>query len=205
MTNELHGLIRLNQNHLTKAAEVLAKAFQEYPLVAHFVPDSTKRPKTQARAFQTLLKDGIKYGEVYATSPEMEGVAVWYWPENRQSRRERTPFFIRAGALLFADRERIRKEHIFQAYATAVRQRVVPGQHAYLQVLGIQPAYQGKGYAGALLRPMLTRAEREGLPCFLETQSAKNVTLYEHFGFRVVEVGTIPGSEVKSWAMVRRK
>jgi ribosomal protein S18 acetylase RimI-like enzyme len=203
MINELHGLIRLNQNDITQAAEVLAKAFQEYPLIAHFIPDASKRLKTQARAFQTLLKDGIKYGEVYATSPKLEAVAVWYWPENPPNPRKRTPFFSRIGASLFSDRERSKKERIFQEYANVVRQRAVPGQHAYLQILGIYPAYQGQGYAGGLLRPMLMRADREGLQCFLETQSAKNVALYEHFGFRVVEVGIIPGSDIKSWAMVR--
>jgi hypothetical protein len=50
---------------------------------------------------------------------------------------------------------------------------------------------------------MLARADRDGLPCFLETQMGKNVGLYEHFGFRVAEAGIIPGSNVKSWAMVR--
>jgi hypothetical protein len=54
-----------------------------------------------------------------------------------------------------------------------------------------------------LLKPMFSRIDKEGLPCFLETQAEKNVALYEHLGFRVVEEGIVPGSGVKSWAMLR--
>jgi GNAT superfamily N-acetyltransferase len=72
-------------------------------------------------------------------------------------------------------------------------------------MLGVDPDYQGKGYASQLLRPMLARADKEGIPCYLETQLGKNVALYEHFGFRVAEQGIIPGSNVMSWAMVRGK
>jgi hypothetical protein len=50
---------------------------------------------------------------------------------------------------------------------------------------------------------MFAHADKEGVPCFLETQAEKNVALYEHFGFRVVEAGLIPGSNVRSWALVR--
>jgi hypothetical protein len=56
-----------------------------------------------------------------------------------------------------------------------------------------------------LLRAMFAKIDKEGLPCFLETQAEKNVGIYEHLGFRVVEEGIVPGSNVKSWAMLRDK
>jgi hypothetical protein len=50
---------------------------------------------------------------------------------------------------------------------------------------------------------MLARIDDEGLPCYLATCNPVNVPLYEHFGFEVVKVGTIPESDVGFWAMLR--
>ena len=88
-------------------------------------------------------------------------------------------------------------------YIDAVHQRLAPFRHGFLQTIGVDPQFQGKGYAGRLLKPMLTRMDKEGLPCYLETLDEKNVPLYEHFGFRVLDESVIPGTELTSWAMLR--
>jgi len=85
----------------------------------------------------------------------------------------------------------------------AMHKRAAPFRHMYLQLLAVDPVHQGEGLSGRLLRPMFQRIDREGLPCFLETQAEKNVAIYRHFGFRVVEAGIVPGSNVHSWAMLR--
>jgi hypothetical protein len=50
---------------------------------------------------------------------------------------------------------------------------------------------------------MLARIDKEGLPSYLETQEEKNVPLYEHFGFKVLEEVNIPDLDVTNWAMLR--
>jgi len=90
-------------------------------------------------------------------------------------------------------------------YATAMHKRHAPFRHWYFQAIGVDPVFQGKGYAGALLKPMLARIDTEHLPCYLETQNQKNVPIYQHYGFKVVEEGTIPGTETGHWAMLRQK
>lgn len=56
---------------------------------------------------------------------------------------------------------------------------------------------------GALLTPIFQRADQEGLPCYLETFVSANVPFYEHRGFKVVEAGVEPQSQVAFWAMKR--
>ena len=203
MTDDLNSLLRLTKARIKPAAEVLGRAFQDYPMSAYFMPDEAKRSKKQPAIYRMLVRSGIKYGEVYAASSKLEGVAVWF---SSDSRRESFWDYLLGGqylTLLMAGREVAKRQKVFAEYAASVRARCVSSRHWYLQLLGVDPAYQGKGYSSALLKPMLARADREGVPCFLETQAEKNVTLYEHFGFRVVEEWLIPGSNVKSWAMVR--
>ena len=49
-----------------------------------------------------------------------------------------------------------------------------------------------------------TLGDREGLPGYLETLEEKNVRLYEHFAFKVVDESFVPGIVLTDWAMVRR-
>ena len=57
--------------------------------------------------------------------------------------------------------------------------------HWYLPSLGVDPAHQGQGVGGALLRAALERCDREGAASYLESSSPRNVPLYERHGFEV--------------------
>jgi GNAT superfamily N-acetyltransferase len=200
---DMAGLICLTEKDNGPAGVTLAQAFHMYPLIEWFTPDAEMRLRTQPKAFRGMVRGGIQSGEVYATSPKIEGIAIWYFPGDQWVIPLRTFSLRRLFVSLFADKERMKLVRSFVDYANDVRKRLVPGRHFYLQVLGVAPVFQGRGYSSRLLKPMLARADREGLPCFLETQAEKNVKFYEHFGFRVGEEGKIPGGDVMSWAMVR--
>ncbi len=84
-----------------------------------------------------------------------------------------------------------------------VRKRHVPSGHWFLEFIGVIPELQGKGYASTLLTPMLARIEREHLPCYLDTEVEKNVAIYQRHGFKVVEDIEVPGTDIRSWGMLR--
>ena len=88
-------------------------------------------------------------------------------------------------------------------YIDAVHSRLAPFKHWFLQAIGVDPQFQGRGYASKLLRPMLSRIDEEGLPCYLETLEEQNVRLYEHFGFKVIEESKVPNTNLTNWAMLR--
>ena len=202
MEDESNNIIRVTKENVKPAAETLAKAFMEYPVAVFMTPDKVTRTRTKAAVSRQILRAGIATGEVYATSARMEGVAVWMQEDGGLQDKKQRPFRERLTSL-FTDKELHKRQESFFDFSHAVRGRVVPGKYWYLQMLGVDPQYQGQGFSSRLLKPMLARADRERLPCFLETQLEKNVSLYQHFGFRVVEEGTIPGSNVHSWAMMR--
>jgi GNAT superfamily N-acetyltransferase len=203
MADDFSNIIRLTKTHIIPAAVTIARAFQDYPVSVFFIPDAEKRRKQQPISFRRTLRAAIAVGEVYATSPKMEGVAVWFPADvKRPSWWQR----LISGELitsLFTNRKTRSRKVAFSRYSSEVRKRVVPGRHWYLQILAVDPDYQGKSYSSRLIKLMLARADSEGIPCFLETQLAKNVGLYKHFGFRVAEEGMIPETNIHSWAMVR--
>jgi GNAT superfamily N-acetyltransferase len=65
--------------------------------------------------------------------------------------------------------------------------------HWYLPWIAVRPEAQGKGIGGALLRHGLARADREGMPAYLEATSARNAALYARHEFAVVGVVEAPG------------
>ena len=80
----------------------------------------------------------------------------------------------------------------------------LPGErHWLLDQLAVDPAAQGRGIGGAMLRFAIATAEDDGLPLFLETGMAGNVPLYERFGFRVMDEGDAPGGGPHIWFMRR--
>ncbi len=70
--------------------------------------------------------------------------------------------------------------------------------------IGVDPIYQGKGYASLLLRAKFVELDKQNIPCYLETNKKGNISLYQHFGFDVVEEGIIPGTTIPYWAMLRK-
>lgn len=201
---ELHDLIKLNKPQIKPAAEVLVKAFRNYPLLRYFFPDEREREEVASYFFQVILNYGIHHCEVCATSPGMEGIAIWvpsdkismtFWRVIRSVPLSVILGFVRKGA------GRMKRS---SDYMDARHERLAPEKHWYLQVIGVDPQFQGKGYAGRLIRPMLRRIDREEFPCYLETLDERNVKIYEHFGFEMVEKSPIPKTSLHNWAMLRR-
>ena len=72
----------------------------------------------------------------------------------------------------------------------------------YLGLLAVEPAAQGRGVGSALVRTGLERADRDGVPTFLETGTQPNVAFYERLGFGVTDEILLPGGPTH-WGMTR--
>ena len=57
----------------------------------------------------------------------------------------------------------------------------------YLNVIGVRPGDQGKGYGKKMLLWLHGVAEKLGVPVYLETESKENESLYQKFGYRTLE------------------
>jgi GNAT superfamily N-acetyltransferase len=88
-------------------------------------------------------------------------------------------------------------------YLESLHHKNMPPRHWYLLVLGIDKDRQGMGLGGAIIQPTLERADRERLPCYLETMKERNVTFYRKHGFDVVVEGELPNGGPHFWTMRR--
>jgi hypothetical protein len=53
------------------------------------------------------------------------------------------------------------------------------------------------------MRPILERADSEGVVAYTDTVTRANVPLYEHFGFQVIEECLVDGTGITVWALKR--
>jgi ribosomal protein S18 acetylase RimI-like enzyme len=98
----------------------------------------------------------------------------------------------------------LRKMKALDNYIERKHKELAPNRHWYLAMLAVDSQHQGKGHASKLLNGMLCHIDEEGLPCYLETDVGKNVSMYQHFGFAVVDEFAVPGIKGKMVAMLRK-
>ena len=203
MATTLAELIRLEKAHVKAAASMLAKAFQDDPFYAYVYSNATVMEWRLPYMLEFLLRYSLHYGQSYTTSPQLEGVAVWLHSEQMSMSFWRLLISGAFWSSLKMGSEAGRRMQRFSRYIEAKQKELVPFPHWYLHTLGVDPKFQGRGYASKLLRCMLNRIDEEGLPCYIETSTERNVSMYQHFGFKVIEELNAPGTTYKLWAMLR--
>ncbi len=185
-------------------AAVLGRAFAEYDLLRYYFPDETQRRAISDTFCFIGLSVCLKYGEAHATSEKMEGVAAWLPPGKSPFGGWEILRSVPLSVLLRFARQGARRLQAYGRFVDKLHRKLVPYPHWYLQVIGVDPAYQGQGFSSRLLRPVLKRIDRERMPSFLETNTEKNAAIYRRFGFEVISEDRLPDTEVTSFAMLRK-
>jgi GNAT superfamily N-acetyltransferase len=204
MPIHLDGLMRLLYPDIDQAVDVLTRSFWNDPLNIYFFPDEDQRRSLLPLFFEYRLKQGIRYGEVFAPSSRIEGVAIWRYSNSINSSLWRD---LRSGGLKLYRMyggDLIGRMQEVDNFTSQRRQQYAITPYLHLGPLGVDPEYQGQGFAGRLIRPMLSECDARKMHCYLEAQSESNVALYEHFGFEVIAVGTVPNTDITHWDMIRR-
>ena len=200
----MDNLYKLRKSDLSGAGKVLAEAFREDPVwnkVFEGVPD---RERKLEAFFEIPVRFCRTYGEAYATSSEMEGIAAWVPGETADMTVWR---LLRSGAMgpglkLGATFSK-RIQPIFEPLEKDRRLHMQGRRYIYLQIIGVAPKHQGHGFGGKILRSLIAGSEKSGLPLYLETQTEKNVRMYEKLGFETVKKFNLPVIDLPSWEMVR--
>lgn len=196
-------VIRLNRSHVRKLSKLCAVAFFDNPSSAYIFPGQRQRIKKLRHLFQFALTYGILYGEAYSTSHNIEGFAVWLKSKHGNLSLHR---LLKAGILRCVSKIGITAiARLMQTikHSVSMHNKYMPDEHWILYLIAVHPAHQKKGHAGVLIRYLLDHVETQRLPCVLETSNKENVSLYEHFGFRLKHHSIVPHTSINMWIMAR--
>jgi GNAT superfamily N-acetyltransferase len=201
--NEL-AVARLADGREEEVGRMLARSFAADPIFAFVEPDSAARAAFLEEFMAALTRRSHRLATAYATLPALAGVSLWKTPELRHLSPEqlRLTGLDRVGEWLSPEAA-ARFERIFEAIDVALA-RASPEPVWYLGVLGVDPAWQGRGLGSRLMQPILDRADAEGLAVTLETGQPRNLPLYARHGFEVTaELPPVASGAPVVWTMKR--
>jgi GNAT superfamily N-acetyltransferase len=160
--------------------EALTAAFQPDPGFVFMAPDPEARVDAARAVFTVMARYGFTHGLVLGTPG---GAAICLPPGH-----EVTPDGMeRMGRLVGTLGE--------------LHARVMPEPHWQLFFLGVEPSRQGSGEGVALVDALSARARADGVPCYLDTLTQRNVDFYRRRGYDVIGDTDVPGSDVHGWGL----
>jgi ribosomal protein S18 acetylase RimI-like enzyme len=196
------ALTRLVEAGLDEAGEIQARAFFDDPVFEFVFPDGNQRRERLPWLMHIGLAYGARFGHVETTAGSMLGHAVWVPPGDGHVTPEKLAEVGFVEPELRLGNEGLSRFGAFMTQIEAAHERLVPEPHWYLMILGVDPPHQGRGVGGTLIRPILARADAEGVRCYLETAKERNLAFYRRHGFEVAAEDDVPdGPHV--WMMTR--
>ena len=179
-------------------SRMLGRAFFDDPLICFILKDEATRPAKMPRLFKLLFKLGLPHGACDVTSG-YEAAAFWRppgaweipWWQYITNGAEFLGIFGLGGA-----------RHVTWVM-DIIEKRHPHEPHWYLQAIGTDPAKQGKGFGGVVIRRQLATADAAGMPAYLESSKETNIPIYQSFGFEVTGEIKLPDGPTL-WPMWRK-
>lgn len=174
------------------------RAFHDDPVMRWIYPDDEEYFAPGGRVFQDTMPRWLGHDEVWTTDDSV-ALAVWLKPgrpELPDALPEPPP----------PPPDRLAR---FELLGPVMAENTPPEEHWYLQLLATHPDWQRQGLGAALMAVQFERADAEGLPCYLETETPENVAYYQRYGFEVRTEwdvdpdGTLGAPGPHMWGMLR--
>jgi len=198
-----NSVISISKDCLEEATEVLARAFEDDPLIRYFLSGHEKDYLEGVRKifeYQCLMYIEMEL-PIFGTvgNHQITGISCLSVPEKKN----------RPDSLIEVDRhfEEFMGPESFgriKRYMKLNKKNTLEKPHHYLAVLGVHPDFQGKGFGRLLLERVsamvLDHDVSKGV--FLETAKLKNVEMYKHFGYNLLATVKLDGI-VDLWYMFK--
>jgi len=176
-------LRRATDDDLIRLCVTATRAFAEDPIMRWLWPDDAEYLTPNGDVLHRAMAGWIRLGEVWCTD-DVAALAVWIPPGRPEPPVD--PDAPEPPAPPADLQER------FGILGPLMVEHTPVEEHWYLQLLATHPDWQRQGLGAALMASMFERADDEGLPCHLETQTLVNVAYYRRHGFDVASEFDVP-------------
>jgi ribosomal protein S18 acetylase RimI-like enzyme len=203
---QIEKLYKVQKKDIPKAGVVLADAFQHDRVWRMFFKDEATIAQ-KGTLFESPIRYCLRFGEVYATSKHLEGIAAWV-PGNFADmtiwRLVQSGAIVSGMKAMRACTKLAQKQaRIFEPLQAARRANMRGREYVYLFILGVASEYQGQGFGGKLVKALVEESKEAGVPIYTETQTERNVRFYERLGFKQLDRITLPIINLPQWELIR--
>ena len=191
----------IQEYDLKRVGEMVGGTFADDTAVKYLFGDVSE--KTRNRYCQTTYRSMFGDAIMISTDAAIDNLIVLCPPGYRGIPTMR---FLRSGGLATVfglGLGAMKRSIAFEKNAVAVRNRYSDDKTWYLMTFAVRAGKTHQGLGSAILRPVLEWMDKNHYSVYLETDKAVNVEMYEHFGFQVVDICMVPGSEIKQYGMLR--
>jgi ribosomal protein S18 acetylase RimI-like enzyme len=166
--------------------DVITLGFVTDPMARWTLPNPAQYLAVMPELVDAFGAKAFEHGAAYCVD-DFSGAALWL-PPGVEADGERLTALVAAHAPA-----RVQKEAggVFEQMAAYHPHE----PHWYLPLIAVDPAHQGRGLGGALLKRALARCDADRLPAYLESSNPRNISLYERHGFHTlgrIQVGSSP-------------
>ena len=198
----MEDLYVLQSQDRDRIGVILNEAFQDDPVFNAIFEGAI--PEQRIAFYTSPVVYCMKYGQVIAPSKQLEGIAAWVAGKYADMSMFH---MLLSGALWSAMKMGAkysqRMATVFKPVDADRKANMQGRDYIYLVMIGIAPQYQGQGLGGKLLKTLFVESEQTGLPIYLETETEENVSLYQHYGFKVINKVSLPLIDLPMWEMIR--
>jgi len=186
------------------AADALAAAFLTDPLFKYVIPDEIERRRWLALLKAELVRQNVASGHSRVAVDDEGRVAGTmcagpYPPAFWDSLIMNVKLFL----LPRPWEPNLRYMVKILTYLKIWERMHCKETHYYVYTIGVHPLDQHRGLGRRLMHSLIDTSEREGIPIYLETQTASNVPFYESLGFDVTEEHAPFEDGPHTWGMFR--
>jgi GNAT superfamily N-acetyltransferase len=203
LLDEAHMDVQIGQvprREIGRASEVLTRAFAADGILSHYLSGPWQRFATRA-FFSSVIHEHLPTTYAATVGSTLVGVAAWSAPSEPPAplgRRIRARGRLMQVRVLFPRSSRPLWNGLQQ-----MAQLRPAEPHWYLAFTGVEPAWQGHRIGETLLRPVLSLADADGIPCYLETPFPETHQFYRRLGFEITsELHPFPDAPLL-WALIR--
>lgn len=200
---EIQHLYKMKETDIENFAECAALAYKEYPLFKYLTNGSYDH-----NAIKTIISSSIHAmkDQVIGFSSDESANSIALFSPPKYKGTKTMPFLLGGGIKLMfiAPPSTFVRLLTYENHSMKLKKNHTNHDSWYLYNVTVKPNVQKKGEASKLLKPMFEYFDRTAQDCYLETHDENNISLYEHYGFNLVETSYIPKTNIKQYSMVRK-
>lgn len=195
------GLLKLDRSFLLPAAQMFAEAFTDDPMFVYMLPEPEERRRALPVIFKGMLSVFIASGEVYATSENLEGIVCLSGLNKEKKGSMSLSSIFGMLSMPFSVARRVSLLPMMKR-AAAMRRGVSEYRQfkkefedsVYIDLIAVAEKHRGRKFMSKMMHTVLSEAAGAGRRCALDTESERNISIYQHFGFKLVKaIDAVPG------------
>ncbi len=203
-------MIKIRQEHYHKIARLLSECFWEDQLIAKQIKGIENPEEFLEKLFLLQMPVLHKTCEMNSLDDSMNSVIVGYEKKKYKPAKVLILSILGQFKLSHSTKGSDLKlyaqncEEALKSVDLKWQKEFVRGNYYHIKIIAIAKNSRGKGDFRALIMPIINACREKAIPVVLETNTADNIPIYQHFGFELVKTIAQKDTDFCQYCFIRQ-